>query len=97
VHPQVPPPLEGVAVLLADGHARVGGAHMGKDDGGHDLAGQACQVLIVPAQRKQQGLGEGGARGRDGWVGSEQSRGPVGTGTVRGQVGERRAGSRGVR
>jgi prepilin-type processing-associated H-X9-DG protein len=48
VHPQVAAELEGVAVLFADGHARVRGAHVREDDGGHNLGRQARKVLIVP-------------------------------------------------
>lgn len=49
VHPHVARVGEGVAVLLADGHAGVGGAHVREHQRGHDLAGQARQVLVVPA------------------------------------------------
>lgn len=47
------PHLEGVAVLLRDRHAWVGGPHMRKHQRRGDLARQPAQVLIVPASRVQ--------------------------------------------
>jgi hypothetical protein len=48
VHEQVSAKLEGVAAVLRDVHPGPGGAHVGKDDRGTDLAGEAVQVAIMP-------------------------------------------------
>ena len=50
VHPHVTSPLKWVTVLLTDGHAWIRSPHMGKDERGCDLAGQPCQVVVVPGQ-----------------------------------------------
>lgn len=60
VHPEVGAVGEGVAVLLADGHARVGGSHVGKDEGRDNLGAEPGEVLVVPGRRDA---------GEDAWVG----------------------------
>lgn len=49
-----------VAVLLRDGHAGVGGTHVGEDETAFELGGQAVEVVIVPGRRDG---GEGAGRG----------------------------------
>ena len=51
VHPKVGAVSEGVAVLLADGHAWIGRPHMGKHQGGHDLGAEPREVFVVPGRR----------------------------------------------